>query len=242
MKKLKLVICFAVSAITISACSNQAKVDATTVIASSVESTAAESTTVVSSEAESTTEEPTVTESTTEVTTEAESTTETSTVAESTTEVTTEPETTTAAPAEAEIVDNSKQETGSIKYAPNPKDKISSKVKSVIKDSTSQTKVSITSISVNENLGTDEENDFVVLAYLSFDVKNNAKTTKEMLVLLNNQIGANMAGIDNISELTIFWEVPYLNSSNDNIAKANLLRNDKGFYFEDEWYDSSIFE
>lgn len=234
MKKLKLIICFAVSAITISACSNQAKVDATTVIASSVDSTAAESTTVVSSEAESTTEvttepetttaAPTETESTTEVTTEAESTTETSTV-----DV-------------PEIVDNSKQETGSIKYAPNPKDKISSKVKSVIKDSASQTKVSITSISVNENLGTDEENDFVVLAYLSFDVKNNAKMTKEMLVLLNNQIGANMAEIDNISELTIFWEVPYLNSSNDNIAKANLLRNDKGFYFEDEWYDSSIFE
>lgn len=95
MKKLKLIICFAVSAITISACSTQAKVDATTVIASSVESTAAESTTVVSSEAESTTEvttepetttaAPTETESTTEVTTEAESTTETSTVAESTT-------------------------------------------------------------------------------------------------------------------------------------------------------------
>lgn len=139
----------------------------------------------------------------------------------------------------SEIAD--KHETESVEPETNLKDDISFEVKSVIRNSTSRTNVSITSISINENLGTDEENDFVVLAYLSFDVKNKPNTTKEMLTLLNNEIGVNMAEIDNISELTIFWEVPYLNSSNDNVAKANLLRNEKGFYFEEEWYDSSIF-
>lgn len=77
MKKLKLIICFAVSIITISACSNQAKVDVT--VESSTEAfTSAESITVVASEAESTTVTPTETESTTVVATEPETTTEAS--------------------------------------------------------------------------------------------------------------------------------------------------------------------
>lgn len=124
----------------------------------------------------------------------------------------------------------------------NPIDDLKFNVRSAISKSTSRIDVSINDITINENLGTDDENDFVVLAYLSFDVKNTAQTTKKMLNLLNNEIGTNMAKIDNISELTIFWEVPYLNQSQDNIAKANLLRNDEGLYFEEEWYDSSIFE
>lgn len=116
------------------------------------------------------------------------------------------------------------------------------KVRTVISSSTSDTKVSINNITINENSGTDDENDYIVLAYLSFDMKNSAEMTKKMLYLLNNEIGANMAEIDSISELTIFWEVPYLNQLHDNVSKVNLLRNDSGFYFEEEWYDSLIFE
>lgn len=121
-------------------------------------------------------------------------------------------------------------------------DDMSFEIRSIINNSTPNTDVSITDITINDNLGTDEKNDYIVLAYLSFDVKNRAKTAKEMLNILNNEIGYNMAKINNVSELTIFWQVPYLKESGNNIAKANLKRNDKGFYFEEEWYDSSIFE
>lgn len=121
-------------------------------------------------------------------------------------------------------------------------DDIKFKVKSLVRDSVSKGNVSISSISINENLGTDEAGDYIALINLSFDAKNKADTTKKMLDLLNNEIGANMSEIDCISEFTIFWAVPYLSSSDNNVAKANLLRNDRGFYFADEWFDASIFQ
>lgn len=216
MKKLKLVLFIVAGLSMLSACANQTT-DQKSSAASTVE--------------ESTAPETTVEESTALETTAPESTLAETIIAETTSE--------TISVDSSEIAD--KHETEPVEPETNFKDDISFEVESVIRNSTSQTSVSITSISINENLGTDEENDFVVLAYLSFDVKNKPKTTKEMLNLLNNEIGVNMAEIDNISELTIFWEVPYLNSSHDNVAKANLLRNDKGFYFEEEWYNSSIF-
>lgn len=116
-------------------------------------------------------------------------------------------------------------------------------VRSAIYDAVDQvqTDVSVQNIFINENLGTEDEADYIALIYLSFDVKNKADTAKKMLDLLNNEIGYNMANVSNISEFTIFWQIPYLDDSGNTVAKANLLRNSDGFYFFDEWYDSSIF-
>lgn len=123
----------------------------------------------------------------------------------------------------------------------DPKDVIASDVRYSVYGSTTKVDVSINKISINENLGTDSADDYIALIHLSFNTENSASTSKKMLNLINNEIAYNLADIDSINELTIFWTVPYLSSSDNNIAKANFLRNDSGFYFEEEWYDASIF-
>ncbi|MGR5939088.1 hypothetical protein ACT7CW_00110 [Bacillus pacificus] len=49
-----------------------------------------------------------------------------------------------------------------------------------------------------------------LLVHLSFDAKNSAKTSKDMIEMYNNDIGAKVGKSEkNVQELTIFWEVPY---------------------------------
>ncbi|MFW5433684.1 hypothetical protein [Paenibacillus apiarius] len=132
---------------------------------------------------------------------------------------------------------DSKPETQSVTES-SEEESIKSKVEAIAKELYG---TSIKEIKVNENMGTDATDDYIVLAYLSFDVKNKAKTTKGVLELNNNELGAKLAEIENISELAIFWEVPYLKEGS-NIAKANLQRTDKGMAFKDVWYDGNIFD
>lgn len=174
--------------------------------------------------AETTTEQTTLAETTAEVTTVEETTIEETTVPETTVEKTVEASTTTETTAPAD-----------------PKDEIVSEVESSVRSSLSRVDATISDISVNENLGTDNEDDYIALIYLSFDAKNTPRTSKDMINLITNEVAYNLVKVNNISEITIFWTVPYLSSSNNNIAKANLLRNKSGFYFADEWYDPAIF-
>lgn len=96
---------------------------------------------------------------------------------------------------------------------------------------------SIKKIIVNENLVTEQKEDFIVLVYLSFDMKNGIERTKEMINMGNNDIGGLVGkNIDNVTELTIFWEVPY-HAKGKNVAKANLSRQENKMIFEEEWYD-----
>ena len=101
-------------------------------------------------------------------------------------------------------------------------------------------RTSIKDITINENLGTDEEDDFITLVYLSFDAKNRAKTAKEMIDIYSSDLGARLADEKDITEIAIFWEVPYL-KEDSNIAKFNLQRVDDKMVFKDKWYDNSIF-
>lgn len=140
----------------------------------------------------------------------------------------------------AQTTDNST--SASVETTSNKKDDIAYKVSSSVRSSTLKVDVSIDDISVNENLGTDASDDYIALIYLSFNAKNPSNTAKKMIDLINNEIAYNMAEVENISEISIFWTVPYLNSSDSNIAKASFSRNDDGFYFTDEWYDPTVFE
>lgn len=94
-------------------------------------------------------------------------------------------------------------------------------------------------IQINDDLGTGEGK--IVLVYLSFDAKNKAGTAKEMIDMYGEDLGATLANENEINEITIFWEVPYLKEG-DNIAKLMMSRSDDGMAIDDKWYDSNIFE
>lgn len=111
-------------------------------------------------------------------------------------------------------------------------------IKDIVKEQYKST--SIKDITINDNLGTEEEGDYITLIYLSFDVKNKAKTVKEMVDMYSSDLGARLANEKDISEIAIFWEVPYLKEGS-NIVKFNLQRTGDKMAFEDKWYDNSIF-
>ena len=98
---------------------------------------------------------------------------------------------------------------------------------------------SIKEITVNEDAGKGEG--YIVLAYLSFDAKNTAKTAKNMITMYGQDLGATLASQPDINEVTVFWEVPYLKVG-DNVYKINMQREGEGMSIENEYFDQSVFK
>ncbi len=94
----------------------------------------------------------------------------------------------------------------------------------------------IESLTVNENLGTEEDGDYIILARLTWNQKNKASTSQDMLSMYSSDFAARI-GMDqpSVNEVTIFWTVPYLNNAN---AKWSYERNDDGMYLSDNMMDS----
>ncbi|MCY9509145.1 hypothetical protein M5W68_07280 [Paenibacillus larvae] len=99
---------------------------------------------------------------------------------------------------------------------------------------------SIKEIQVNEHMGTDDPNDYIVLAHLKFDRENTAWGAKGILGVYADDLAANLADQKNVSEVTVFWEVPYLKNG-ANIAKFNYTRKGDKMNKVDKWYDPNIF-
>lgn len=63
---------------------------------------------------------------------------------------------------------------------------------------------------VNENMGTDSEEEVIVLAYLSWSTKNLEKMTREMLEMYSNHLAAKLAPqLSDGSEIALFWDAEY---------------------------------
>lgn len=94
----------------------------------------------------------------------------------------------------------------------------------------------IESLTVNENLGTEEDGDYIILARLTWNQKNKASTSQDMLSMYSSDFAARI-GMDqpSVNEVAIFWTVPYLNNAN---AKWSYERNDDGMYLSDNMMDS----
>lgn len=99
----------------------------------------------------------------------------------------------------------------------------------------------IKKIDINENLGTDDEDDYIVLIHLKWDVKNKPKMTRKMLEMYSDDLAATLAKHTNITEITIFWEVPYHLEGN-NVAKMSYSRSGDGMAIGEKWYDPLIRE
>ncbi|WP_060668225.1 hypothetical protein [Oceanobacillus caeni] len=113
---------------------------------------------------------------------------------------------------------------------------IESEAKTYIED---YNDTSIKDIKINEDLGTGEG--YITLVYLSFDAKNTAGTSKDMIEMYSNDLGARLADNKDVNEVTVFWEVPYLHEG-DNIAKYNMQRQGDGMAIKEEYFDPNIFE
>ena len=97
----------------------------------------------------------------------------------------------------------------------------------------------IQKVEINDNLGTDEEGDYIVLVHLKWNRKNKPKTTKDMLEMYSDDLAATLAEEENITEITVFWEVPY-HLEGDNIAKMNYTRSGEKMAIGERWYDPII--
>lgn len=132
----------------------------------------------------------------------------------------------------AKSVDNPKKEDGAVStknYSASTEDTIKEKIKSRITDKYNST--DITEISVNQNAGTDELDDYVALVYLTWNVQNSPKTSKEMLDMYSSDLAAYLASeCPNVSEVAIFWQVPYLTT---NTSKWTYTRNGDNMYLTD---------
>ncbi len=98
----------------------------------------------------------------------------------------------------------------------------------------------VTEITLNENLGTDDEADYVALVYLTWNVKNKPDTTKQMLAMYSEDFVARVGqDIQAITDFSIFWTVPYY-SETETAAKYSYERKDGGMYQSDSMISNVI--
>lgn len=88
-------------------------------------------------------------------------------------------------------------------------------------------------LQVNEHMGKNDGT-YIVLPHLKWDVKNRAKTTQEMLEMYSDHLAAKLAENKDVSEITVFWEVPY-HLEGDNVAKFMYERSGDGMAKTDIW-------
>lgn len=94
----------------------------------------------------------------------------------------------------------------------------------------------IDSLSINDALGTDEPDDYIILVNLIWNAKNSASTSKDVLELYSEDFAAQI-GRDqsSVKEIAIFWTIPYLNNAT---AKWSYEREGDGMYLSDNMMDS----
>lgn len=87
-------------------------------------------------------------------------------------------------------------------------------------------------ITINEDLGTDTEGDYIALVYLTWDVKNKPDMTETMLQMYSDDLAASLAADHpEVQEVAIFWQVPYLGA---NTSKWSYERRDGAMYATDK--------
>ncbi|WP_313758567.1 hypothetical protein [Tissierella sp.] len=86
-------------------------------------------------------------------------------------------------------------------------------------------------ITINEDLGSEEDGLYIALVYFTFDIRNKKETGNELMRMYSDDLVATLAdkGIEDISEAAIFWVDDY---NNRNLKYAYGYK-DGGFYIMD---------
>lgn len=96
---------------------------------------------------------------------------------------------------------------------------------------------SVDSISINEDLGTEAEGDYIALVNLTWSQKNSGSLSKKVLDMYSSDLAATVAEeCPEVQEIAIFWTVPYLKSE----AKCSYERRDGHMYKTDESWPSAF--
>lgn len=135
--------------------------------------------------------------------------------------------------------ENIKEEVKSEPVTVDGAEKEIKEIEATVKERVSDeyTQASILDLRINEHLGTeDNDDDYIVLAYLKWDRRNKAETTRGMLEKYSDDLAATLAKHQNIEEITVFWEVPY-HLEGSNSVKTNYLRSGERMAIEDRWFD-----
>lgn len=121
--------------------------------------------------------------------------------------------------------------TNLIVQKPNRKEEIEKIIKKRFDDGDYKN-VKLDRITINENLGTDNPDDYVALVYFKFDIRNKKETGNNLMGMYSDDLVATLAkqGITDISEAAIFWEDDY---NNRKLKYAYEYRNE-GFYITDK--------
>ena len=115
-------------------------------------------------------------------------------------------------------------------------DKVKTQIKSYI--NANYTNTILDDLTVNDDLGTDADGDYVVLVNLTWNQKNTGKTSQEMLDMYSSDMAARIyQDMSKVQELCIFWTVPYLN---DGTAKISFERKDNGMAYMDKVFDNNF--
>lgn len=116
---------------------------------------------------------------------------------------------------EAQVED---EDTTTFTESDTKEDKINDLVEKNLKN------VTVEEVEVNQDLGTDENGQYIALVHLSFDLKNSLARTKKMIELYSEDLAARIAIEDkSIREITVFWKVPYIDE-NEPLAKISYKR------------------
>lgn len=93
--------------------------------------------------------------------------------------------------------------------------------------------VTVNKVTVNSDYSTDDAYDHIVLIDCTWDVKNSKTSTKSMLCMYSDDLAASIASDHpDVNEISIFWDVPYLNMS----AKNSYTCSDGKAYISDVIY------
>ncbi|BAL85185.1 hypothetical protein SELR_pSRC500110 (plasmid) [Selenomonas ruminantium subsp. lactilytica TAM6421] len=117
-----------------------------------------------------------------------------------------------------------------------PEGKIEDKLREYVKGYDETT---IDSITLNPDLGTEKDGDYVALVRLTWNRKNSGKMSREMLEMFSSDMAAKAyEDLPDVQELAVFWTVPYLNGS----AKVSFERTSGGMKFTDKVFDKGFNE
>ena len=115
-------------------------------------------------------------------------------------------------------------------------DKVKTQIKSYI--NANYTNTILDDLTVNDDLGTDADGDYVVLVNLTWNQKNTGKTSQEMLDMYSSDMAARIyQDMPEVQELCIFWTVPYLYVGT---AKISFERKDNGMAYMDKVFDNNF--
>lgn len=112
-------------------------------------------------------------------------------------------------------------------------DKINSFIESAVREYNNsydekRKTIIIDEVRINPNSGTTDGTDYIVLVDLTWKVKNPVDSTKEMLTMYSNDLAARAADkCENVTELCMFWTVPFYQSSGSNAKFAYERRHGK---------------